>query len=326
MKAHLALLLAASALAACAPAGEASQTQKPSAATPVSTPKPGGAWSLAPAGDLNAFFDCLEHEGATLVSAHRGGPAPGFPENAIETMQATLAGAPALIELDVATSADGVLYLMHDDTLDRTTAGQGRADGLPFADIAALFLVDPKGKPTPYHPPRFEDVLRFAKSRTILQIDFKRTTRFEPVIAAIRAAGIGNRVILISYSLGMAQKLHRLAPEMMISYETKSPADLDAARAGGLPADRLLAFTGAEAPEPSLFAALRRARVEVIFATLGRNGVDAALAATGADDQYAALSREGVDILATDRPLAAERALDAAGRAAKPGQCGVSQR
>ena len=33
---------------------------------------------------LPALFDCLRETGALAISAHRGGPAPGFPENAIE--------------------------------------------------------------------------------------------------------------------------------------------------------------------------------------------------------------------------------------------------
>ena len=63
-----------------------------------------------------------------LVSAHRGGPVPGLPENAVETFEYALNHAPALIETDVRRTADGVLVLMHDETLDRTTTGTGRVD------------------------------------------------------------------------------------------------------------------------------------------------------------------------------------------------------
>ena len=53
----------------------------------------GGAFG----GDLNEFFECLEMSDAALVSAHRGGPYPGYPENAVETMSALLAKIPAIM-------------------------------------------------------------------------------------------------------------------------------------------------------------------------------------------------------------------------------------
>ena len=315
MRALLIILLAS--VAACArpdgtPKGDATAT-------------PTGSWSIDPGEDLNAFFECLEREGATLVSAHRGGPGPGLPENAIETMRATLENAPALLEIDVTSSADGVLYLMHDDTLERTTTGAGAANALPYAEIAKLRLEDDDGAPTPYAPPRFEDVLAFARERTLLQVDFKPAARFEDVIAAIRKAGAERRVILIAYKVGAAQKLHRLAPDMMISLNILSTEDLAAARAVRLPAERLLAFTGVEAPNGALNDALNAEDVEVIFGTLGRDGIDRAVEETGDDTQYAELSRIGVDIIATDRPAAAEKALAKAGRAAKAGMCGVKR-
>ncbi|MDP4604669.1 MAG: hypothetical protein NWS68_00780, partial [Erythrobacter sp.] len=66
-----------------------------------------GAWQVVPETSLSAMIDCLEAAGQTLISAHRGGPSPGLPENAIPTMAALLAAAPAIMEIDVALSRDG---------------------------------------------------------------------------------------------------------------------------------------------------------------------------------------------------------------------------
>ncbi len=288
---------------------------------------PASGWSLDPGGDLNAFFDCLEDEGIALVSAHRGGPAPGYPENAVETFARTLSLAPALIEIDVAQSADGVLFLLHDDRLERTTTGSGEAAARNWAEIASLRLEDERGAATAYRPPRLSDALALIKGRTLAQIDFKRSARYEDVIAEIRAARAEDRVILIAYTLASAKKLHRLAPEMMISLNLASMSDLNAAVAAGVPADRLLGFTGVEAPDPQAFRVLNGRDVEVIFGTLGGgDSIDARLEASGEDAFYAGLARDGVDIIATDRPLEAQKALDAAGRGAKDGVCGVTQR
>ena len=139
-------------------------------------PQNAAGWRIDPQGDLNSFFECLEARGATLVSAHRGGAYGGFPENALQSMEELMRTTPALMEIDIATSADGVLYLMHDDTLERTTTGLGDADEHDWKAISKLRLEDAYGNETNFAPPKFDEVLRWAKSNTILQIDFKRTT------------------------------------------------------------------------------------------------------------------------------------------------------
>ncbi len=75
------------------------------------------AQSPADVTPLAGLFDCVREEGGILLAAHRGGPAPGYPENAIETLDHVLSNAAFIMEVDVAETRDGVLFLMHDDTL-----------------------------------------------------------------------------------------------------------------------------------------------------------------------------------------------------------------
>ncbi len=312
-------ILAAAGLALAGCAGE----QPSSARQPVAQ---NGGWSIAIAGDLNAFFDCLETAGITLIDAHRGGPKAGYPENAIETFEETQADVPALIEIDLAASADGVLYLMHDDRLERTTNGEGPTDALPWDTIRKLTLKDNLGAPTAFHPPSFADALVWAKGRTILKIDFKRTARYEDVVAEIDRQQAEDRVIFIAYTTAQAKRLHRLAPEAMISLSVRAQSDLNRAAAAGIPAERLLGFTGAEDPKPRLFSILNDQEIEVIFGTLGGGGaIDRRIEQSGEETLYADLAGIGVDIIATDRPVAAQAALNAAGRGAVAGVCGIAQ-
>jgi len=283
-------------------------------------------WRISAGDDLNSFFDCLEDAGLTLVSAHRGGPSSRFPENAIETMAEVMTKTPAVMEIDVATSSDGVLYLMHDDTLERTTNGGGNANALSWNEIKKLKLEDNDGRLTQFAPSTFADALAWSEGRTILQVDFKRTTRYEDVADEIKAQDAENRVILIAYSMASASKLHRLLPEAMISLSLNSQSDLNRAVASGIPDDKLLGFTGTEDPRPRLFSILNGRDVEVIFGTLGgRNSIDRDIAQNGDNDRYADIAGQGVDIIATDRPYAAHDALVNAGRAPNDGQCGISK-
>lgn len=298
-----------------------------SVAHPASSQTGGTGFTLDPQGDLSAMLDCFEAEGKTLISAHRGGPSAGLPENGIETMDAIMAGVPAIMEIDVAQSTDGVLYLMHDRTIDRTTTGTGKTTDLAWGEIKDLNLRDTAGWVTPYKVPTFEAALDWAKGKTVLQVDFKRTASFEDTIAMINAKDMAQSVILIAYSQGQAVKLHELAPDMLISYSISKPGDLDAIVEAGVPANRIVAFTGTRTARPDLYASLEEADVEVIFGTLGRpdRSIDGVIERFGTPERYAELSTGGVDVLATDRGRAAAVALAEAGRLPGAGQCGVSR-
>jgi glycerophosphoryl diester phosphodiesterase len=285
------------------------------------------AWRLSPERELSAMLDCFEAAGQTLISAHRGGPTPGLPENAIATMDALLAAHPAIMEVDVARSADGVHFLLHDDRLDRTTTGTGEAAAQDWAALSQLRLRDNWGWVTPYAIPRLTDALEWARGRTVLQLDFKRSADYAQVIEAVRTAGMANAVILIAYSPAQAKALHDLAPEMLLSVSIDAPGDVAALKAAGIPEDRMVAFTATRLPRPELYRELDRADIVVIFGTLGRppRSLDAVIDRYGLDERYAELGREGVDILATDRPREAAAALSEAGRLPQAGQCGVSR-
>ena len=293
----------------------------------VSAQEPAGPYKIGTEGDLSARLDCLEEAGATIISAHRGGPSPGLPENAIPTMDAVLHALPAMMEIDVAASPDGVHYLMHDRTLDRTTTGTGAVTDVPWKEVAQLRLVDEAGWVTPYRVPTLAGTLAWAKGKTVLQVDFKRTANFETVIAEIRKAEMEQGVILIAYTKAQALKLYELAPDMLISYSVNAPGDLDEIVEAGIPAQNIVAFTGTRLAKPDLYAALEEQDVEVIFGTLGRpdRSLDGVFERFGTDERYAELGQGGVDIIATDRPRAAAMALAEAKRLPMPGSCGVTR-
>ncbi len=281
-------------------------------------------WTIQPETTLNSFFNCLDKNDLSIVSAHRGGPARGLPENALQTMLASLEKAPVLVEMDVATSRDGVLYLMHDDTLERTTNGSGLSNALNWSEIKNLRLTDNFGDLTQFHPTLFSEALAALKNRTIIQIDFKQSTRYEDVIAEVKKQRAEKSVIYIAYSLGSASKLHRLHPNAMISLNINDQDDLNAATSRGIEADRLLAFTGTRTTNANLYRQLEDKNIEIIFGTLGgRSSIDQQIARSGKTERYASLSKAGVDIIASDRPDVATKALKEKGRSLTSGICGV---
>nr|WP_323571654.1 glycerophosphodiester phosphodiesterase family protein [Rhizobium sp. 28DA2] len=71
------------------------------------------------------------------IVSHRG--ANHFaPENTFAAADLALQQGADYIELDVRESADGVLYVFHDETLDRTTNGTGPIGHMLSSEIDAL--------------------------------------------------------------------------------------------------------------------------------------------------------------------------------------------
>ena len=69
--------------------------------------------------------------------AHRGAGKLA-PENTLAAMREGYRHGYRMVEFDVKLSADGVPFLLHDDTLDRTTDAVGRADALTWGELAKL--------------------------------------------------------------------------------------------------------------------------------------------------------------------------------------------
>ena len=82
---------------------------------------------------------CVCDVAELAICGHRGtGPKGAFPENTIESLNQAVREGAELVELDVQLSADGHVVLMHDDTVERTTDGNGCVANLTLAELQAL--------------------------------------------------------------------------------------------------------------------------------------------------------------------------------------------
>jgi len=72
--------------------------------------------------------------------AHRGGYWPGVSENGMEAIRTSTAQGVERFEIDVRPSRSGVMFAMHDSTVDRTTDGTGRMVDLATKSIRSLRL------------------------------------------------------------------------------------------------------------------------------------------------------------------------------------------
>lgn len=263
---------------------------------------------------LPAYFDCVREAGGTLIASHRGGPIDGYPENALETLQYGFEQGIRVFEIDVAETSDGMLTLMHDDRLDRTTTGNGYVANTTWPHMSRLRLVDNTGTNTKFSPPKLSDVLLWAKeSGAILELDKKNTTSFENIATAVKAAGAEENVLLISYTDDQAAQIARIAPSMMLTATARGSRDIDKLVALGVKPKNLVAWTGTRSANEAAWQRLRKEGVEAAFGTLGRPGerLDDIYWADGDGSEYQALAESGLTMLATDTPYRAAEAMTA---------------
>lgn len=105
-----------------------------------------------------------------LVSAHRCGWR-NSPENSIQSLKECIAGGIDIAEFDLKKTKDGVLIVMHDKTIDRTTNGKGKPEDYTLKEIKKFRLRDGAGHITRHQIPTFEEMLITGKDKIILDID-----------------------------------------------------------------------------------------------------------------------------------------------------------
>ncbi|TVQ48395.1 MAG: glycerophosphodiester phosphodiesterase [Saprospirales bacterium] len=252
---------------------------------------------------INSIYDFfnLDKIRPYLISAHRGSRYySGWPENCLESFEFIMSELPAIIEFDIRMSKDSVLFLLHDESLDRTTNGTGKADRYPIDEILKLRLKDADGKLTYFSPPLLRDVLKWGKDKTILKLDIKRNVPFQMVIDLVRETQSENHVIILVYSIDAARFINRRAPELMISLPIRNEKELDRFIASGLPANRILAFTGTRRTDQIVFDRLNKMGIPSIQGTIGNLDRQAM---TKGFDNILDIYNQGASMIATDYPI-----------------------
>jgi glycerophosphoryl diester phosphodiesterase len=148
---------------------------------------------------------CRHHPGQVLIVGHRGAP-DCAPENTMASFREGVQQGADIIELDVRLSADQQIVVFHDESLDRTTDGNG---SLAERTLDELRTLDAGGW---YHPrfagetiPTLDEVLAWAKDHVPLFVELKYSGVPEPalgegVVQGVTAQGMADQVMIISFA------------------------------------------------------------------------------------------------------------------------------
>lgn len=245
------------------------------------------------------YLACLASHKVTLVSAHRGGPRAGFPENALQTLQKTVDYGSVLLEVDVRESADGKLVLMHDETLERTSNGAGYVADYTWAQLRDIRLRDTQGEITPFAIPTLQEVLAWAKDRAILQLDVKRGIDIAKVARAVVNADAMDSTLLITYGIEDAAKVLGVDKGFSFSLSIDSREDLDTLDEANISPHQIVAWTGVvKTPEKAIWPVLESR--DIVSSVGAIWTLEQQILASGDPQAYIDLANKGLDIIAAD--------------------------
>ncbi|MEC3878411.1 glycerophosphodiester phosphodiesterase family protein [Parapedobacter sp. 10938] len=257
--------------------------------------------------ELHQFF--TYKEGRTIISGHRGTVEHGLSENSIEGMEAVLAHTPAFFEIDPRLTKDSVVVLMHDATLDRTTNGTGKLADYTWAELQELRLKDREGNVTPYGIPTLDDVIEWARGKTVLNLDQKDL----PIALSaeiIRKHDAYSFVMVTVHSPEQARFYLDQNSNQMLSAHIKTPEVFEAYRAAHIPFNRMIAYIGPDVKPEN----------QQMYQLLNAEGVMCMISAAPTYDKlptseeraeaYRAVFADGASILESDLPIEAGNALE----------------
>lgn len=127
-----------------------------------------------------------------LVAAHRAAHQK-YPENSLEAIQEAIDLGVDIIEIDVRVTTDGKVYLMHDQTIDRTTTGSGDLEKLSSTDLEQFKLLF-EGKDSGISIPTLNQALALSKGKIMVDLDLK-TSKIDAVIAVVQEMNVLDEVI-----------------------------------------------------------------------------------------------------------------------------------
>jgi glycerophosphoryl diester phosphodiesterase len=273
------------------------------------------AWSTGIPAAERSFF---KKDGTRpLVIAHRGG-AGLWPENTLYAFENAVNLGVDVVEIDVRSTSDGTLVVMHDATVNRTTDGAGRVSDMTLAELkkydAGFRWSSDNGKTFPMRGrgitvPTLEEVFTaLPEMRFNIEPKQDAPSITEPLCSLIRKHRMADKVIIASFSNAIMYEFRRTCPEVATSASPVEVSKFLAMQTAGLETAYSPAMQALQVPE--YIGGLRVLTTSVVEAAHNRNLEVHAWTINETEDMLR-LMNMGVDGLMTDYP---DRLIKVVGR------------
>ena len=148
------------------------------------------------------------------VIAHRGGRAIA-PENTLAAFRKSIELGADYVEIDVRTTKDGQLVIMHDGTVDRTTNGKGAVSSLTLSEIKKLDAGSKFSSQYANEPvPTLDETLRLCKGKVHIYLDFKEAS-VSQTLQALKRHRMEKEVVVYA-DVSELQEWKKLAPKIPV--------------------------------------------------------------------------------------------------------------
>jgi glycerophosphoryl diester phosphodiesterase len=198
-----------------------------------------------------------------VAIAHRGEHLRN-PENTMPAFREAIRLGADYIELDVRTTADGILVLSHDSTVDRCTNGHGEVAKMTFDQIRAL---DAGMRKSPEFAgtrvPTFDEALELARGKIGVYVDVKQVSA-KDLVRHIEDHGMVDQVVI--YSGRISKEIQDLNPGLKIMPESVSVAVAESLVSSLHP--KVIAF-GARDFTPDVIAVAKHASAQIYVDRMG---------------------------------------------------------
>ena len=158
------------------------------------------------------------------IIGHRGAKGHA-PENTLISFQKAIDMHVDGVELDVHRSSDNQIVVIHDDTVNRTTNGNGVVNQLSLPELKALRI---DGE---YQIPTLEEVLNLIDRKNFINIELKGKNTAKPVTDLIEYYILEknwtyNHFIVSSFDWNALQEVRSLNPNIAIGVLTQTDLEL----------------------------------------------------------------------------------------------------
>ncbi len=156
-----------------------------------------------------------------MVTGHRGA-AGHAPENTLASIRKALEMGADRIEIDVQQSKDGVVVILHDKTLKRTTNGKGYVRNKTFAELSALVALAEFAASFPNEKiPTLEEALILINGKAKFVIEIKDGNAYYPdieqhIVALIHQYKAEKWCIVHSFNDAALAKVHEIDANIVL--------------------------------------------------------------------------------------------------------------
>jgi glycerophosphoryl diester phosphodiesterase len=243
-----------------------------------------------------------------LAIAHRGG-GEIWPENTLFAFERAARLGVHMIELDVHASADGVLVVMHDEEVDRTTNGTGPIHQKTLAEIKQLDAgyrwTNDGGQSYPFRGqgisvPTLEEVFQaLPQMPLIIEIKQEEPAITHDLCRMIRQYGRQEDVMIGTFYIGAMEEMRQIGPEIATSAHANEVRSFVALSFLRLPAVYSPRFQAFQVPP-------RHNNIEIatprFIQHAHERGVQVHVWTVDETDEMERLLKMGVDGILSDRP------------------------